>query len=301
MRVLIMGGEGMLGHKVFEVMRERFEAFATFRQANGLWREYPMYKDVRPKQTVSGVDAVGFDTVIRSFAQVKPDVVINCIGIVKQVKEAKDPLKGIEINSLFPHRLAELCAAVGARMFHMSTDCVFSGKKGDYTEDDTPDPVDLYGRTKLLGEVDQENCLTIRTSIFGRDFLKSTALLEWFLSNRGGSIQGYTQAIYSGFPTKILAEIIQDLILDYPHLSGLYHIASDPISKYELLVKIREAMDLDIEIHPYEDFQCDRSLNSSKFERETGYVIPDWDRMIIELVEDKTPYNKWREVHNVIT
>jgi dTDP-4-dehydrorhamnose reductase len=295
MRVLILGGEGMLGHKVFQVLSKRFETFATFRDFNGLWRHYPMYADVDPGRTVGGVDVMDFDTVVRAFARIKPDVVVNCIGIIKQLKEAKDPIISINLNSLFPYRLAELCAATGSRMFHMSTDCVFSGRKGNYTEDDIPDAEDLYGRTKLLGEVDREGCLTIRTSIVGRDFAKQSALLEWFLSNRGGRVQGYVNAIYTGFPTQVLARIMGDLIVDYGNLSGLYHVSSEPIDKYSLLVKIRDAMGLDIEIEPYEDLACDRSLDSSCFRGETGYSIPDWDEMIAELAQDDTPYDEWRE------
>lgn len=295
MRVLILGGEGMLGHKVFQVLSERLETFATFRSPNGLWTRYPMYASVDRSRTIGGVDAMDFDTVVRAFAQVKPDVIINCIGIVKQLKEARDPLISISLNSLFPHCLAELSAATGTRMLHMSTDCVFSGRKGNYTEDDIPDPEDQYGRTKLLGEVNREGCLTIRTSIFGRDFAKQSALLEWFLSNRGGRVRGYVNAIYTGFPTQVLARIMGDLIADYPNLSGLYHVSSDPMSKYDLLVKIRDAMGLDIEIESYEKFYCDRSLDSSRFRAETGYPIPDWDEMIAGLAQDDTPYDEWRE------
>jgi len=295
MRILILGGEGMLGHKVFQVLSERFETFATFRDFNGLWNHYPMYADLEAGRAISDVDAMDFDTLVRAFAQVKPDVVINCIGIIKQLRESKDPLSSISLNSLFPHRLMELCATAGARMLHMSTDCVFSGRKGNYTEDDIPDAEDLYGRTKLLGEVNREGCLTIRTSIFGRDFAKQSALLEWFLSNRGGRVRGYVNAIYTGFPTQILARIMGDLITDHPNLSGLYHVSSEPISKYDLLVRIRDAMGLDIEIEPYEDFYCDRSLDSSRFRAETGYPIPDWDEMITELAQDDTSYDEWRQ------
>jgi dTDP-4-dehydrorhamnose reductase len=295
MRVLILGGEGMLGHKVFQVLSERFETFATFRGYGGSWTRYPMYAGLDPSRTCGGVDALDFDAVVRTFARVKPDAVINCIGIVKQLKEAKDPLVSIAINSLFPHRLAELCVATGARLLHMSTDCVFSGRKGNYVEDDIPDPEDLYGRTKLLGEVSREGCLTVRTSIFGRDFLKQSALLEWFLSNRGGQVRGYVNAIYSGFPTQVLARIMGDLIADHADLWGLYHVSSEPISKYDLLVEIRDVLGLDIDVEPYGDFHCDRSLDSSRFWTETGYPVPSWEEMIAELAQDSTPYDEWRE------
>lgn len=295
MKVLILGGGGMLGHKVYQVLSQRFDTYATFKDARGLWTRYPVYANAPQSHCFGGVDVMSFDSVIGVAGQVKPDVVINCIGIVKQLEEANDPILSLQLNSLFPHRLAGLCVATGARMFHMSTDCVFSGRKGQYTEDDIPDPEDLYGRTKLLGEVNRPSCLTIRTSIFGRDFLKPSALLEWFLSKRGSRVKGYKHAIYTGFPTQALASIMGDIIAGHPGLSGLYQIASRPISKYELLVKIRDAMKLDIEVEPYDDPPCDRSLSASRFVAATGYPIPGWDEMIAELAADPTPYDDWRQ------
>ncbi len=179
----------------------------------------------------------------------------------------------------------------------MSTDCVFSGRKGAYTEDDLPDPDDLYGRSKLLGEVDRSGCLTIRTSIFGRDFLKQDALLEWFLANRGGRVKGYRNAVYSGFPTQVLARIIGDLLADQPALDGLVQIASAPISKYALLMMLKEAMALDIEIEPFDDPPCDRSLSAARFVRATGYRLPSWEEMVAEVAADPTPYDEWRLAH----
>jgi len=296
MRVLILGGAGMLGHKVFQEFSKRFETFATFRGGSGRGGHLPVYENVDDSCLLTGVDATDFDTVVKAFGQAKPDVAVNCIGIIKQLKEAKDPLISISLNALFPHRLAGLCAATNTRLLHISTDCVFSGRKGNYTEDDVPDPEDLYGRTKLLGEVvGQPGALTVRTSIFGRDFLKSGSLLEWFLSNRGGEVRGYKNAIYTGFPTQVLARILGDIVECWPVLSGLYHVASRPISKYALLTKIKEAMQLDIVIAPYEDPPCDRSLDASRFVAATSYQMPEWDEMIAELAVDPTPYDEWRQ------
>lgn len=295
MKVLVLGGDGMLGHKVFQVLQERFELYVTFRSARGLWMRYPTYATVDSQRKLSAVDVLNFDSVVHAFGLVRPAVVINCIGIVKQLKEAKDPIMSLAVNSLFPHRLAQLCAATQARLLHMSTDCVFSGRKGRYTEQDVPDAEDLYGRTKLLGEIDQPGCLTIRTSIFGRDFLRQTGLLEWFLSQRGGRVKGYKNAVYTGFTTWSLARIIGDIIADYQSLSGLYHIASEPISKYELLVKIRDACKLNIEIEPYDDPPCDRSLSAVSFVTATSYRIPAWDEMIAELAKDLPTYDEWRK------
>lgn len=299
MKILILGGEGMLGHKVFQILSPRFDTCVTFQRAGGPWTRYPVYKEVEPKRLLAGVNALNFETVIRAFAVTRPDVVINCIGIIKQLKEAKDPVISIQLNALFPHRLADLCAATGTRLFHMSTDCVFSGKRGNYTEADIPDPEDLYGRTKLLGEVDRPGCLTLRTSIFGRDFVKDSALLEWFLSQRGKTIKGYTHAIYTGFPTQILARIMGDLIEHYPDLEGLYQVASAPISKYELLVRIRDAMNLHVEIEPDDNLFCDRSLDATRFVAATGYRIPTWDEMIQAVANDPTPYDAWKQSHGI--
>jgi dTDP-4-dehydrorhamnose reductase len=297
MRVLILGGEGMLGHKVFQILGSRFETYATFREARGLWQRFPMYATADSQRLFGGVEAVDFDSLVQVMGRVRPHVVINCIGIIKQLKEASDPIISLALNSLFPHRLADLCAVAGARLFHMSTDCVFSGRKGFYVEEDVSDAEDLYGRTKFLGELNRPGCLTIRTSIFGRDFLKQSAFLEWFLSNRGGRVRGYKNALYTGFPTQVLARIMGDLIVDYPSLSGLYQIASAPISKHDLLVKIRDAMQLDIAIEPYDDPPCDRSLSAARFIAATGYHIPSWDEMVAELVADATPYDEWRKQH----
>lgn len=297
MKILILGGEGMLGHKAFEVLSRRYETVATFLDTAGAWRTFPQYAGVPESRLLGGVDALRFETVVAALEQARPDAVINCIGIIKQLREASDPILTITLNSLLPHRLADLCLSRGARLVHMSTDCVFSGRKGAYTEDDLPDPEDLYGRSKLLGEVDRSGCLTIRTSIFGRDFLKQDALLEWFLSNRGGRVRGYRNAIYSGFPTQVLARIIGDLLSEQPTLSGLVQIASAPISKYALLAKLRDAMRLDIEIEPFDDPPCDRSLSAARFVEATGYHLPAWDEMVAEVAADPVPYDEWRLAH----
>ncbi len=284
MRVLILGITGMLGHVLWQDFQKEFEVFGTVRESRG-----------EQGRIIEGVNAASGEGIDLAFKEAKPEIVINCIGIIKQLKEAHDPIISITVNSLFPHILARKCREADCRLIHISTDCVFSGRKGNYSEEDTPDAEDLYGRTKLLGEVNRPGCLTIRTSIFGRDFLKQSALLEWFLSNGGGKVRGYKNALYTGFTTQALARIVGDLITDYPQLSGLYQIASQPISKYELLVKLRQAMRLDIEIEPYDDPPCDRSLSAARFVAATGYRLPTWDEMLAELAADPTPYDEWRQ------
>ncbi len=289
MKLLILGGQGMLGHKAFQLLSPHFETYATFTQSYGPWTHFPMYQGTT--QVITGVDVRQFDSVVEAFARVQPDVTINCIGIIKQLEAAKDPILSLEVNALFPHRLARLCQAANTRLIHFSTDCVFSGQKGDYTEEDAPDPVDLYGRTKLLGEVNQAGCLTLRTSIIGRDFAKKVGLLEWFLSHKGRSVNGFTRAIYSGLTTQALSLILYELITHHPDLEGLYHVASQPINKYELLRKIRDAWQLDIEVNPFADFFCDRSLDATRFAQATSLPVPTWDEMIAGLVADLTPYD----------
>ena len=243
------------------------------------------------------MDATDFDTIMRAVAAVRPDVVVNGIGIIKQSPMAQDPVVSIAINSLFPHRLANLCCAAGTRLIHISTDCVFSGRKGSYTEQDVSDAEDLYGRTKFLGEVDAPGCLTLRTSIIGRELRTASGLVQWFLSNRGGRVHGYTHSIYSGFTTLALAEAIASVIERHPELSGVWQVASEPIDKYSLLLLLREVFGVSIEIEPYDDIWIDRSLNGARFREATGIVPPSWSDMARAMAADPTPYDHWRSDH----
>jgi dTDP-4-dehydrorhamnose reductase len=291
MRVLILGGGGMLGHKLWQAYRQRFDTWVTVRAG---YRQYARYNLFDPARLLEGIDAANFDSIVRAVAEVKPQAVVNCIGIIKQLREAKAPLVSLSINSLLPHRLANLCRAASARLIHISTDCVFSGRKGNYTEDDVSDAEDLYGRTKFLGEVDAPGCLTVRTSIIGRELGTSSGLLDWFFGNRGGKVRGYTRGIYSGFTTLALARILADLLEQQPALSGVYQVSSAPISKFALLSLVNEIFGLEICIEPESEFFCDRSLDSSRFRTATGFRPPDWPAMIREMHSDPTPYDDWR-------
>jgi len=287
--VLILGANGMLGHKLAQVLSKQYQIYVTSRSY--------------PKKQITFLDAVNFidnvsaeniDSIIQSIKISKPQCVINCIGIVKQQKLAKDPLSSISVNSLFPHRLAQICQAANIRLIHISTDCVFSGSQGNYRETDFPDADDLYGRTKLLGEVGGEACLTIRTSIIGRELESSHGLIEWFLAQQGKTIKGYQKAIFSGFTTLALANIISTLITDFLHLSGLYHVASEPISKYDLLNLVKQVYQVSVNIEPDNSVKCDRSLNPEKFKQATDIHIPSWQTMIQQMYQDTTPYNQLR-------
>ena len=291
MKVLIIGGGGMLGHKLQQVFRDRFETWVTLRADADQYKRFNLFDHER---TIGGVDAADLATVVRAFRNAEPDVAINAVGIVKQLPESEDPIAALTINSLFPHRLAALCRATGCRLITLSTDCVFNGRKGSYTEDDVSNAEDLYGRTKFLGEVRREQCLTLRTSIIGRELTSSHSFVEWFLSNRGGSVRGYSEAIYTGFPTIVMAEIIAKVIQDHPDLSGLYHVSSDPINKYDLLRLVRDAYGVQVDIEPYAEYRIDRSLDSTRFREITGFVPQPWAKMVETMATDPTPYDEWR-------
>jgi dTDP-4-dehydrorhamnose reductase len=280
----------MLGHKLSQVLADRFDTWATFRGA-------PVSGIHDPDRSVCGVVAENFDTVENALTATKPDVVVNCIGIVKQDKAAKDRFQSIAINSLFPHQLARACASRGIRLVHLSTDCVFSGRSGNYKEDDISDAEDIYGRTKWLGELGYDHCLTIRTSMIGRELSGNHGLVEWFLSQRGKTVRGFKKAIFSGFTTIALSETIADIIANPDALHGVWHVAAEPINKFDLLATVKQAFELDIEIEPDETFVCDRSLDDSRFRARTGFAPPSWEQMIDRMARDTTPYEEIRRTH----
>jgi dTDP-4-dehydrorhamnose reductase len=287
MRVLIVGAAGMLGHKAWEIFRDRFDCRAAVRRRLPL----PLFDDER---VIDGFDATDFDAARQLIAKVEPDVVINCIGVVKQLAAAHDPIASITLNALFPHVIARACAERGARLIHISTDCVFAGTRGHYREDDVPDASDLYGRSKLLGEVTEDGALTIRTSIIGRELRASNGLVEWFLSNRGGSVRGFTKAIFSGVTTSVLARILADVIEKHPDLRGLYHVAAAPISKYDLLTMLNAATGAGVMIALDDSFVIDRSLDATRFQAATGFQPPEWPEMIAALAAESPRYERWR-------
>lgn len=291
MRILIFGAGGMLGHKLCQHFKNRHEVIATVRGGADKLSQYDIFGGV---SFVENIDVTDVATVEHAVETTRPDVVINAAGVIKQLPSASDVINTLSVNSIFPNRLAELAAKYNFRLICISTDCVFNGEKGDYTEDDKPDAYDLYGQSKRFGEVTAENCLTIRTSIIGRELGTSHSLVDWFLSNRGGSVKGFTKAIYSGFPTVVFADIIERLITEWPDLSGLFHVSSEPIDKYSLLRLINDAFDARVAIEPSADLLIDRSLNSKKFKDLTGFAPKPWPEMIAEMAADTTPYDKWK-------
>lgn len=277
-RVLVLGISGMLGNAVFRMFcaDAQHEAWGTLRSTSAL-ANFPPQNHGR---IAKGVDVLDQDVLAATLAKIRPDVVINCVGLIKQLADANDPLTALPINALLPHRLARLCELVGARLIHVSTDCVFSGRTGGYQESDLSDAEDLYGKSKYIGELhDLPHAITLRTSIIGHELGSSHSLVDWFLAQQG-SVKGFTKAIFSGLPTVELARVMKDIVIPRPDLCGLYHVAAEPISKFDLLGLVAAEYGKQIEIQPDGALEIDRSLNGSRFREATGYVVPAWRELI---------------------
>lgn len=268
----------MLGSAVFRQLstEQRYQVWGTLRNNNG--RHH--FPEQAQAQLLSNVDVLNQDSLISVFERVRPDVVINCVGLIKQLAEGNDPLSALPINAMLPHRLVKLCGLTGARLIHVSTDCVFSGLKGLYTEDDPSDAEDLYGKSKFIGELHgTPQAITLRTSIIGHELTSNYALIDWFLS-QCGPVKGYANAIFSGLPTVELARVMRDYVIPAPELHGLYHVSVEPIDKLSLLRLVAEVYGKKIEIVADEQVCIDRSLDSSRFRQATGYVPPTWPELI---------------------
>lgn len=275
--ILVLGASGMLGHVLV-----RFLAGSTDRQVIGAVRSHtlPEHFPVALAPLIhTGIDATDAAALRSLLHATRPQVVINCIGLIKQRPECSDPEQAILSNALIPHRIARLCADIGARMVHISTDCVFSGANGNYTEDSLPDCTDMYGRTKLLGEVTNGDAVTLRTSIIGPELERGHGLLSWFLAQTG-KVPGYRSAIFSGLPTVELARVVRDYVLPRRDLRGLFHVSAQPISKLHLLELIQRAYGTDAVVVAQNTVSIDRSLNSELFRRITGYAPPSWPTLV---------------------
>ena len=277
MKVLVFGASGMIGSALFRVLSAKtgWQVWGTLRSADA--RRF--FTTDQQDKLVAGVDVEKHDALVRMFARVRPDVVVNCIGLTKHHKEAEDPQLALPLNALLPHRMADLCAVAGARLIHVSTDCVFAGTKGNYGEADVPDAGDVYGKSKHLGEVDYPHAITLRTSTIGHELQSAYGLLEWFLSQQG-SCKGFNRAIFSGLPNTEFARVVRDVVIPRPELHGLYHVGADPIGKYELLKLIARVYGKQIEIVRDDEFSIDRSLNSRRFNQATGYKAAAWPELI---------------------
>jgi dTDP-4-dehydrorhamnose reductase len=292
-RVLVLGAAGMLGHRLVEqLVRRGHQVVATTREGHGAVALAPRWLAGAAFDSFAA-DGTSPGSLLDRH---EPGAVINGIGIVKKREATASPLAFIEINAAFPHRLAEACQTRGIRLIHISTDCVFSGRTGRYSEEDLPDPVDLYGHTKLLGEVRGSGCLTLRTSIIGWELRNRHGLLEWFATQRRRKIRGFRNAIYTGLSTAQMSRLVVDVLEHWPRLAGLWHVSSDATSKYDLLVGLRSALRWsDITVEPDAEFCCNRALVSHRFRNETGWKPPTWEEMIRELATEWPEYAETRE------
>ncbi|ADL56826.1 dTDP-4-dehydrorhamnose reductase family protein [Gallionella capsiferriformans] len=277
MKILVVGSSGMIGSTVLRVLSENNDSdvFGSIRDENCK----RFFSESIAARLVAGVDVEQTDHLVKLLDQIRPDVVVNCAGLTKHKPEADDPLVSIPINTLMPHRLAGLCKLVGARLIHVSTDCVFSGAKGRYVEDDFADARDVYGKSKALGELHYPHTVTLRTSTIGHELQSQYGLLDWFLAQEG-RCKGYSRAIFSGLPTVVFAQIIRDFVIPNLALSGLYHIAAKPINKLDLLGLIADVYAKQIDIIPDDKLILDRSLDAQRFQLATGYIAPEWPELI---------------------
>jgi dTDP-4-dehydrorhamnose reductase len=281
-RILVLGAGGMLGHEAIRVLAPDLEVWGACRDPRAL-----PDLGIPAARLLGGLDAFEAASAATLVARVKPDLVLNAVGIVKQLDAAKAAVPSITVNGLWPHVVADACAACGARLVHVSTDCVFSGSRGGYTEADVPDAFDLYGRSKLLGEVtDQPHVVTLRTSIIGWQLGEPTGLVGWFGAHRHEQLKGFTKAVFSGLTTRAFAAVVRDVVLPDADLNGLWHLSVEPIDKYTLLTELAGRLGWDVRLDPSDEPVIDRSLDSSRFRARTGWAPPGWDAMLAQLADE---------------
>lgn len=276
MNVAIIGASGLLGSACFRIFDESSDinVIGTFRDPY----DAKVFFHNRDQHYVLS-DALNIDELERFFETAQPSVVINCTSLSKSELQRGQATQFIPIYCMLPHLLADFSERFAAKFIQISSDGVFSGDRGNYAETDLPDATDLYGRAKLLGEVDYPHCVTLRTSMLGHDALKMNGLVSWFLDQRGSCV-GYTKAVFSGFPVSVLARIFRDYILPIENLTGVYHLASEPISKFDLLKLISEIYNHEITIIPDAKVEINRSLNPAKFNSKTGFSPCSWGEMV---------------------
>ena len=281
MKILILGGDGMIGHKMDQVLSvQNHEIVISIREKKDL-----TLKSISSKSKVFFNDFLK-DNILDFLVKVNPDVIINAIGVTIRRGSTKNISDTIYLNSFFPHQLSNWAVAFKKRLIHFSTDCVFSGSEGSYLEDITPDALDYYGKTKGLGEVNSKSSLTIRSSMIGPELFNKTELFEWIINNKEKEINGFSRVMYSGVTTVYMAKLVADLIDNHKNLSGIYNVASKPISKFELLHLINDNFDLGLIINDDKTVISNKTLNASKIEKEIGLQPPSWDELIFELKKD---------------
>ena len=268
----------MIGHQILiGLLKESFLIHAHFKKKKS------KHDFLKSKNTVFHFLEITQDNIEEFLVDINPDIIINAAGITTR-REKESNINQIKFtNSILPNILSSWSEKNGCRLIHFSTDCVFSGEKGNYKDSDKPDALDTYGKTKSIGEVSGANTLTLRSSMIGFELYNRTELLEWVLSNKNKTINGFSNVIYSGITTILMSKIVIKIINEFPDLIGIYNISSVPISKYSLLKKINDIFDLNIKVESVESKPSDKSLDSSSFYNKTGIKIPEWDLMLKEL------------------
>jgi len=280
MRIIILGGTGMLGHQLWKYLPSCFpDTFVTIRNGRADYGHDCLYQSDR---VIENMDVSDLNVVTVVLKAIQPKVILNCIALTPRREVPDNPIPSIFLNALLPHHLAKVAGDIGARVIHFSTDCVFDGVAGNYKDNSPTNAADLYGRTKALGEITADHVLTLRSSFIGRELRDGSELLDWFLAQQG-EVKGFKNAIYTGFTTLEISRVIEHLLRRYPDASGLYNVSSDPISKYDLLKLIAEKMRPGMKVLPEEQFRCDRSLDSTRFRKEFDYTPPNWGTMVEEL------------------
>lgn len=291
-RILILGGGGTLGHKLWQFLPTKFpDVYVSLRKPKSFYKNCDLFLS---SNVIESLDLQDFERLNDVLNGIRPSVIVNCAGVTLRSPEAGDKISNITVNALLPHIIAKWCDENSARLIHFSTVCVFDGKLGNYDEDSPPDARDLYGITKTLGEVQASCALIIRSSFIGREIFGGTELLEWFLAQNGKRIKGFRKALFTGLTTNRLAELVCELIEKFPNLNGLYHVSSEMVSKYDLLILMKEAYKTEIEIDPEDEYVCRRNLNGDKFIKATGFQCPSWRQMMLDVAADQTPYDQWR-------
>lgn len=282
-RILILGARGMLGHNLFLFLSEK--GHTVYGTISGFdITTFEFKQKALSEQIIPGIDVLSESDLIKVFIEVQPEIVINCVAVIKHSAINTNPISAITINSILPHRLEALCSDFSARFIQISTDSLFGDKKQMCTEDDKVTVSDKYSMTKVLGEVNGSNSITLRTSIIGHEIVNKSNFVEWFLSQK--KVKGFSRVIYTGFPTIELSRIIEEYILPNEHLSGVYHLASNPISKYELLKLISKVYKKNIIVEQCDEPELIRSLNANRFNTATGYLPPPWTDLIINMYQN---------------
>jgi dTDP-4-dehydrorhamnose reductase len=292
MRILILGGNGMIGHKVYQVLKEDYQdTWVSLRQPIEKSKSKELFD---AEKVVSGLELSDFTKLTETLDLLNPDIIINAAGIT--IRRGVNSLvsKSIILNSALPHFIEEWAnLREGKRVIHFSTDCVFSGSRGSYTEKSFTDAIDVYGKTKALGELSGPKSLTLRGSMIGREIENKTELLEWFLKNNSKEVKGFSNVIYSGITTLHMAFFVKQIISEFPDLSGLYNVASVPISKYDLLRLFNKYFKNNSTIVNDSEYHSRKDLIADKFYKATNFNIPSWEDLVVDLKEDSDKYLKY--------